>query len=47
MGNLKTYIFNFVKSAASFAAYAITLMITQDASAATALHHKNKGYDHG
>ena len=37
MKNIKTYIFNFVKTAASFAAYAITLIITQDASAATAL----------
>ena len=37
MKNLKTYIFNFVKTAASFAAYAIPLIITQDASAATAL----------
>lgn len=39
MNNLTTRIFNFVKTAASFAAYAITLIITQDASAATALHH--------
>lgn len=37
MDNLKTRIFNFIKAAASFAAYAITLIITQDASAATAL----------
>ena len=29
--------FNFVKKAASFAAYTISLLITQDASAATAL----------
>jgi len=29
--------FNYVKKAASFAAYTISLLITQDASAATAL----------
>ena len=38
MNNLTTRIFNFVKATASFAAYAITLIITQDASAATALY---------
>ena len=37
MGNSNS-LFNFAKSAASFAAYAITLVLTNDASAATALN---------
>lgn len=35
---VKTRIFEFAKAAASFAAYAITLITTNDASAATALY---------
>ena len=39
MKNSATHIINAIKSAASFAVYTATILITGDASAATALHN--------
>ena len=39
MGKIFNAFFNFIKTAASFAAFALTLIFTGDAGAATALHY--------